>query len=203
MKDKIDSGVAVILLAAGESTRLGHPKQLLTYKGQTLLAHCLDIAGHSDADPIIVVLGAQAEIIKKEIAGNNAHIVENADWEEGMASSIRIGINELIKISPLAKGAILMVCDQPYVTSGLLNNLMTTRRKSGKRIVACSYADTFGPPVLFHKTLFPELLKLTGDVGARSVIQHHADAVEVIPFPEGTHDVDTEADYERIRSAGT
>jgi molybdenum cofactor cytidylyltransferase len=79
---------------------------------------------------------------------------------------------------------------------------LTTHRKTRRPIIACSYAETFGPPVLFHKTLFPELLKLNGDVGARSVIQQHAEAVEVIPFPEGALDVDTEADYEKIISAG-
>jgi molybdenum cofactor cytidylyltransferase len=204
MEDKksIEKNIGIVLLAAGESIRLGRPKQLLPYRKQTLLNHCLQIARTSDGNPIVVVLGAQAETIKKEISGNDAQIVVNADWEEGMASSIRCGIKELVRIDPLVEGALLMVCDQPHVTSSLINNLLTTHRKTRRPIIACSYAETFGPPVLFHKTLFPELLKLNGDVGARSVIQQHAEAVEVIPFPEGALDVDTEADYEKIISAG-
>ena len=200
--NKIEKNIGIVLLAAGESSRLGRPKQLLPYGNQTLLRHCLQIASGAEANPIVLVLGAQAEIIKKEIPGFDSQIVINADWEEGMASSIRLGIKKLAEINSAAEGAILMVCDQPYVTSNLLNNLMTAHLKSGKQIVACGYAGTFGPPALFHNSLFPELLQLKGDVGARNVIKQHADAVEVIPFPEGTYDVDTEEDYEKIRGVG-
>jgi molybdenum cofactor cytidylyltransferase len=196
------SNVGIVLLAAGNSSRLGRPKQLLQYGNQTLLRHCLRIANEAEASPVVLVLGAQAETIKKEISGIEAHVVVNDDWEEGMASSIRSGIKKLGEISSSAEGVVLMVCDQPYVTSTLLNNLLTAHQKSGKQIVACAYAGTFGPPALFHKSLFPELLQLNGDVGARNVIKQHADAVEVIPFPEGTFDVDTEADYEKIKGVG-
>ena len=195
------TNIGIVLLAAGESSRLGRSKQLLSYNNETLLHYCSQAASNSDGNPVVVVLGAQAEVLKKEITGNNVHVTVNANWKEGMASSIRYGINELVRISPSIEGAVLMVCDQPYVTSTLINSLLTAHQKTGKLIVACAYADTFGPPVLFHKTLFPHLLQLKGDVGARSVIGQHSDAVEVIPFPEGTLDIDTEADYDKIRSA--
>jgi molybdenum cofactor cytidylyltransferase len=190
--------IGVILLAAGSSSRLGQPKQLLLYDDQSLLQHSIQAASASHAQPIIVVLGAEADRIKKEIQDFTVHVVVNADWEEGMASSIRHGIKELDKIHPLAEGVILMVCDQPFVTTSLLNDLMTAHQNTGKPIVTCSYADTYGPPALFHKSLFPELLGLKGDVGARSIVREHADEVEVVLFPEGNVDVDTEADYQKL-----
>lgn len=92
-----------------------------------------------------------------------------------------------------------MVCDQPYVTSALLNNLMIVHQKTRKHIVACSYENTFGTPVFFHKTLFPELLQLKGDVGARGLIRQHPDEVGTVLFPEGKIDIDTNADYKNFQ----
>lgn len=190
--------IGVILLAAGESARLGQPKQLLLYNGITLLQHSLQIAGASGAQPIVVVLGANAETIKREFDCCAAHIAVNPDWHEGIASSIRCGIHALAGINPDAKGTVLMVCDQPYVTSALLNKLMATHQETGKPIVACSYENTFGTPVFFHKNLFPELLQLRGDVGARNIIRQHNCEVEGVLFPRGNIDIDTEVDYKKL-----
>ena len=196
------TNIGVILLAAGNSSRLGRPKQLLSFEGETLLQHSLQVASASQAHPIILVLGAQADIIKGDVDKLNLHIIiiQNKGWVEGMASSIRSGIKALTRINPDAEGSILMVCDQPYVTCSLLDKLISVHQRTGKPIIASSYENTFGPPVFFHHSLFDELMRLKGDVGAKSIAQQHADAVEVIPFPEGTYDVDTEADYERIKS---
>jgi molybdenum cofactor cytidylyltransferase len=125
----------------------------------------------------------------------------NAEWKEGMAASIRCGLKAFAEISPAAEGVILMVCDQPFVTASILNDLITAHQKTGKPVVACGYEDTFGPPVFFHHSLFEELLQLKGDMGARGVVRQHADAVEVVPFPDGTIDVDTKNDYERLKTA--
>jgi molybdenum cofactor cytidylyltransferase len=192
------NGMGTILLAAGNSSRLGRPKQLLVNGGQTLLQYSLQIALSSKAHPAVVVLGAHADLIEKEMDNKGVYIVVNAEWQEGMASSIRCGIKFLSELTPSVEGAILMVCDQPYVTTSLLNDLITAHQNTGKAIVACSYANTFGPPTLFHKKLFPELLQLRGDVGARSVIQRHANEVEVVSFPAGNIDVDTEADFQGL-----
>ncbi len=190
--------IGIILLAAGESSRFGEPKQLLPYAGQTLLQHGLQVANDSIAHPIIVVLGAHADIIKKEINSGSTQVVVNAEWQEGMASSIRCGITALVGISAFTEGAILMVCDQPYINSTLLNILIETHENSSKPIIACSYAETFGPPTLFHKSIFPELLQLKGDVGARSILLQHINEVEVVLFPEGNLDIDTKADYQKL-----
>jgi molybdenum cofactor cytidylyltransferase len=147
---------------------------------------------------VVVVLGARADELKNEVKESAVHVVVNDQWEEGMASSIRCGVNALNEIHPEIAGAILMVCDQPFVTASLLNDLLTAHRKTGKPVVACSYADTFGPPVFFHHTFFPALLQLKGDTGARGVIQQYANEVEAIPFPQGAIDIDTETDYEQL-----
>ena len=96
-----------------------------------------------------------------------------------------------------------MVCDQPFVTSEVLNELIITQERTGKKIVACGYEDTFGPPVFFHRSLFGELQQLQGDIGARSIIRQHTNLVELIPFPQGSFDIDTEADYEQLQARRT
>ena len=111
-----------------------------------------------------------------------------------MASSIRLGIEDSLN----ADAVILMVCDQPFITSDILNNLIETYSNSGRGIVACSYDNTFGPPVLFSKKYFPELLQLKGDIGARKIIDQHFVDVALVDFPRGSIDIDTEADYLKL-----
>jgi len=192
----------IIILAAGSSSRLGTAKQLLPYAGTTLLQHCLQTAIASSANPIVVVLGAHANAIQENIKNTTAHVMINEEWQEGMASSIRCGIQALSKINPNVEGVILVVCDQPFVSTSLLNNLMITHQNTRKPIVACSYENTFGPPVFFHKSIFPELLLLKGDKGAKNIVKQHAGEMEAILFPEGNIDIDTADDYQRL-SDGT
>ena len=194
--------IGIIILAAGKSSRLGQPKQLLEYRGQTLLQHSLQVALASDARPVVVVLGADADRIKKEITDDAAHVVENREWEEGMASSIRCGIRELQQLHPAAEGAMVMVCDQPYVTSALLNRLLAIHRETDKPIVSCQYANTVGTPAYFHKSMFAELLELEGDGGAKGLLLKHAEGLEIVQFPEGKVDIDTEADYRNLKREG-
>lgn len=108
------------MLAAGASSRLGKPKQLLPYKGTTLLKHAVQLAVDATLKPIVVVKGANADLLNKEIEESQATIVMNAAWEEGMASSIRIGLQKMLELEPAINSVIMMVCDQPYVTVKLL-----------------------------------------------------------------------------------
>lgn len=190
--------MGIILLAAGLSSRLGRPKQLLPYGDQSLLQHAVAEALAFKASLTVVVLGAHAELLQEEIHDPEVHVVVNKDWKEGMASSLRAGLAALQEINPAIEAFILLLCDQPFVTASLLNELQTAYQNTGKPIIACGYAGTFGPPTLFHKSIFEELLQLRGDVGARSVIMQHTNDVEVIRFPEGAVDVDTEADYQKL-----
>ena len=190
----------MVLLAAGASSRLGQPKQLLVHDGKTLLQHSLEVAYASGVAPVIIVLGANGGVIKNEISTGDAIVVVNAEWEEGMASSIRSGIKTFVEMHPLAEGLILMVCDQPYVSASLIDDLVAAHYDTGKPIVASGYADTVGPPTLFHKSIFPELLQLKGDIGARSVLNKHPEETEVISFPQGHLDIDTKEDFEKLSS---
>jgi molybdenum cofactor cytidylyltransferase len=191
---------AAILLAAGASSRLGKPKQLLLYKGKTLLQNALSAAKSSQLNPIVVVLGADATFIGKKIEETNIHIVYNPEWQEGIASSIRHGIQELEKIASDADAAIIMVCDQPHITSSLLNDLLTAQQQTKKPIVASRYNGVAGTPALFHKTIFPELLLLKGDKGAGKILREETNRVTTIPFPLGAIDIDTADNYEKLMS---
>ena len=189
--------IGIIILAAGESSRLGQPKQMLKYGDLTLLEHCIHVAHGSNANPIIVVVGAHADLVSSRV-DDKTHFVTNGHWQEGMASSIRCGIRAALELDPSMEGAIFMVCDQPYVTSLLLNTLIAAHQTTSKPIVASGYDNTVGPPAFFKKKFFPELLQLNGDVGAKSVIKQHAGEVEIVLFPRGSMDIDTEDDYQKL-----
>jgi len=172
---------------------------LLQYNGKSLLQHVLSEAISSYASPVIAVLGANSDLVLKEIDKTKVYIVENTEWEEGMASSVRIGLSTLLQIFPLADAVIFMVCDQPYVSASLLNDLINTQVETGKTIVTCNYGEAIGPPALFHKSLFAELMELKGDAGARKIIQQHKDEVATVLFAKGNIDIDTKEDYEALK----
>ena len=190
---------AVIILAAGASERLGEPKQLLPFRGSSLLSHAVSEAGNSDARLVVVVVGEKAERVSKEIDQNIARVVNNNEWHEGMASSVRVGIKAVLEISPSVDAIILMPCDQPYVSASLLNELMELQTKTGKAIVASDYGNAIGPPALFHKNIFPELMLLQGDTGARKIVEKHGDEVATVLFTRGNIDIDTKEDYEALK----
>src|SRR6185437_9800019 len=182
----------IIILAAGSSSRLGKPKQNLVFKGQTLLQRAIDAALNSACRPVIVVLGSDIETIRPTIADKPVQIVYNQEWNEGMASSIRAGVMHLQKVDPNADSVILMLCDQPFVSDIVLNQLIQS--KSEKTIVACGYNETTGVPALFDKFYFDELLVLSGQEGAKKLLLKHRDAVKTVPFDLGSIDIDTAGD---------
>ena len=189
---------AIIVLAAGSSSRMGRPKQLLSYNGKSLLEHTIDTSIDADTNPVIVVLGANAALLEKVVDQKKVRVVVNKEWNEGMASSIRYGLNSLMHMAPLTEALILMVCDQPYVSASLLNELITTQKNTGKLIVISQYENTIGPPALFYKTMFPELMQLKGDAGARKIVEQHKSDVATVLFTQGNIDIDTEADYKAL-----
>ena len=195
------NNIGVVILAAGSSSRLGRPKQLLEFNGKSLLQHSIDEATNSNASAVIVVFGANADSISKEVDKKKAQIVRNSEWEEGMASSVRNGLSTLQKISPSTDAVIFMVCDQPYVTASLINDLINKQKETGKAIVTSSYGEAIGPPALFHESLFNELMRLKGDAGARKIIQQHSDEVATVLFTKGKIDIDTNEDYEALKKS--
>jgi molybdenum cofactor cytidylyltransferase len=197
-QDSQSGSIAVIILAAGRSARLGSPKQLLSYRGKTLLQHSIDTALESQASPVIVVLGSGKETIEKELDLTQIYILENTSWESGMASSISCGINNLQIITPESEAVILMVCDQPYVNATLLNDLINKHKESGQSIVASSYDDTLGTPALFHKSLFSELSALQGESGAKSLLKKYNLQTGSVSFNQGSIDIDTRENYRNL-----
>lgn len=147
------------------------------------------------------MLGANEGIIRPSISDQLVYITYNPDWQEGMASSIRLGITELLRIEPNIKAAILMLCDQPFVDPLLIYQLTEKKADSFSGIIACTYRDTLGVPVLFDASYFPRLLMLQGKEGAKTLIRDFPNDVASIAFPLGAIDIDTIEDYERLHGS--
>ena len=183
--------VAAVILAAGASTRLGQPKQLVTLAGERLLERAVRVAREAGCVPIIAVLGSSADKILAECQLDAVTIAINLDWPEGMASSIRSGIREI----PATSGfAILMTCDQPAVTAAHLRQLIEA---CGETPVASAYAGRRGVPACFPAKSFGELLLLRGDEGARRLL----DSATAIDLAGGELDIDTPFTLETARAA--
>ncbi|HVF27977.1 MAG TPA: nucleotidyltransferase family protein [Pyrinomonadaceae bacterium] len=192
-----EAKVGLLLLAAGGSRRLGEPKQLLIYEGETLLRRAARTALSSLCHPAIVVLGAQAEKTRAEIADLPLTIVVNEEWSGGMASSIRAGMEHLTAHDD-THAVVVMLCDQPLVGAEVINKLVSAYRATNAPLVASKYNNTHGAPALFDWRLYPELLALTGSQGAKNVILAHSAHLTEVPAPAAAFDVDTLADYERL-----
>jgi len=178
---------AIVILAAGGSTRLGRPKALVPYESATLIEHAAATALCSTANEILIVLGDAEALIRPVVARLPVCIISNPDWKEGIASSIRTGIGIL---RPNVEGALIVLADQPKITAQHLNALAS--RGAGGSIVASAYDGILGVPAYFPRSAFGDLLALQGDTGARRVIQAHG--ALAVDCPEGAADVDVEAD---------
>lgn len=186
----------LVILAAGASSRLGTPKQLLQYKGDSLLNNAIKAAQRVTPSAMVVVLGAEAESLKKDL---DVPTVLNPEFRDGMASSIRCGVQYMID-HPAEKieNIMLMVCDQPHVDAVHISALIEKQQATGAKIVASFYADRKGVPAIFNKAVFRELLALTGDMGARRIIEKYDADTVVVPFPAGVIDIDTDEAYRAL-----
>jgi molybdenum cofactor cytidylyltransferase len=189
---------AIIVLAAGNSSRLGEPKQLLFYQNKTLLQHILNEAKNANLDPVICVTGYKADRIAETITDTGITIVYNKQWREGMGTGISIGIKQLLNTA--VESVILAVSDQPHVTAELFRTMVANMDESKKGIVACSYAGTLGTPVLFKKEYFNQLILLNGQEGAKNIVKANLSDVRELEFENGRVDIDTKQDYENLIS---
>jgi molybdenum cofactor cytidylyltransferase len=193
---------AAILLAAGGSTRMGSPKQLLVYEGQPLLRRAARVAIDAGCQPVIAVLGHLADQTAAALSGLPIDIVLNTQWERGIGSSIRTGVERLMKVIPAAPATFLLLADQPLVDPDVLRRLIKARRSSGKPVCASAYAGTIGPPVLVSAELFPRLLALPDDRGAKVLWTGQPDIVATIACDAAAIDLDTPDDWARLSSTG-
>ena len=190
--------VGIVVLAAGESKRLGRPKQLLPYLGTTIISHVIGTALASKAGKTIVVTGAQADRIRDELGSLSATIVDNNSWQEGVSTSIRLGIEMLEQSAVPMLAVLLMTSDQLRASTPLVNLIIDKYDNQPNRIVACEYEETIGVPALFDQAYFQELKSLRGDSGAKSIINSHLEHVVTVAFPDGGLDIDTTRDLEKL-----
>ena len=183
--------IAIIVLAAGASTRLGTPKQLLKYNGITLLRRTVETVLLSKAESIHVVFGFEAEKMQLEIAGLPVDVIINPNWQRGISTSIQSGIQSL---EPNIDAAIIVLCDQLKLSTDILNKLIDTYASTRAPIITCKYAGTVGVPAMFDYRIFPELLTLESDLGAKKIIERHTKERIEIDFLGGEIDIDTNAD---------
>ena len=191
----------IVILAAGNSSRMGSPKQLLDYGGKPLLRHAADVALRSTCcGNVIVVLGSRVEELRPALAGLPVTILENPRWEEGMGTSIHTGVEHALASG--LDGVILALADQPLVAAEVLDRLVYTHFETGRPIVAAKYAGTVGVPVFFSREFFPKLLALKPQQGCKGVILSHAEDSFHLDCPEAEIDIDTPQDYLAVRQCG-
>jgi molybdenum cofactor cytidylyltransferase len=177
--------VAAVVLAAGSSSRLGSPKQLVRLGDENLLERAVRVAREAGCEPVVVVLGASAEVIRSQSVLGDAQVVVNEGWASGMGGSIGVGVGALQGVD----GCVVMTCDMPAITAEHLRLL------TGGEVTASSYAGRKGVPAFFPTAMFGELMELRGDVGARRLLVG-ARAVELVG---GELDLDTVGDLAWVR----
>ncbi len=198
--DPAGAGLGAIILAAGSSTRLGQPKQLLRWQGKTLLRNALEVTLSTGASPVVVVLGNRADKMIAEMDGLIVETVVNPDWDTGMGSSLQAGMHRLEEIC-VPDAVLVLLCDQPLVTSLHLHAIIEAGRVEQRFAVASEYAEgVLGPPCLFTRPLFAKLKALSGTQGARALLGTlPPDQLSRVAFPDGLLDIDTAADWERLQ----
>ncbi len=181
-------------MAAGESSRLNSPKQLLNWQGDYLINHVIQVVSASNIDDITVILGSYIDKIQPIINNPEINIIENPYWKSGLSSSIKSGIGSLAHD---IEGAFIILLDQPFITSRLLNNMIELFHQSGAKIIAPRVGEQQGNPVLFRKDIFPELLKITGDKGAKEILRKYD--MEWLNWHDRNLllDIDSEEDYQK------
>ena len=205
-----------LLLAAGSSSRMSPgltfgtdparpgqqpetiPKMLLPFNGKTFLQHVIDEVKKVNDTQLLVVTGCFHSQLKEILSAQQIDLVENENWKEGMGSSIQKGIKHIAAEYNGAGNVIILVCDQPYISSFLINELIVTAQQTGKGIIASSYNGTAGTPVLFDKKYFDQLVLLDGQFGAKRIVQQFIQDTVTIAFPLGNIDIDTPEDYEKL-----
>ena len=186
-RESVPTCLWAVVLAAGESRRLGEPKQLVRWRDSTLIVHAVRAAQAVCGPNVVVVTGAHREKIERELEPLAVTTTFNPRWADGLATSLRAGIEAL---PSACEAALLLTCDQPLVTGAALDSLVDRWRTHPERAVASSYSDTVGVPAVLPARLFGALGAITGDRGARVVLRAEGERLEVVPVAEAALDVD-------------
>lgn len=191
--------IGVIILAAGASSRLGHPKQLVEFKGKTLLQHIIDVANSFKFDSKVLVLGAKADEIKAKTFRDNFEVVINETWEEGMSTSIREGLSASLKLENKLEHVLILLADQPFVTQENIEKLIKLQLEKDVQATFSEYAGDVGVPAIFSREVFRQLKALEGDEGAKKLIYDKKFEFATQKFEKGNFDVDTVKDVELLK----
>ena len=193
--------INAIILAAGESKRMGRPKALLRYQDDTFLGHIVSVLKSSAVDGITVVLGADAERIQASVDLSGVRIVVNHNYVQGQLSSL---ITALHVLPPETEAALLCLVDRPFLTNETVNRMIAAFQETRSPVIVPIHDNKRGHPVLFARRLFPDLRNAPPDQGARYVLHANRDEVLELPVadPGILINIDTQAEYNRHFGAG-
>ena len=199
MEQRVNESIGAVILAAGASNRMGEPKQLLRLGGKTLLEQVLDSARSAAVDEIVVVLGAAAENIRQQVDLSKTKVVINSSYQQGMGTSLGAG---LAALDPAINAVLILLGDQPFVRPATLDRICEEYRRSHAQIVIPLYKGFRGNPVLLDRSVFPEVMALSGDVGCRAIFGDHLEGIVKLPVDDVgiLLDIDSKADFEKLQS---
>ena len=191
--------LAILILGAGGSSRLGQAKQLLSFGVSTMLNRIVDVALQSKVGNIYLVLGASYDEVKASIKDTSVHVIHNKNWEKGLSTSIVAGVNEILQQAPSTQGILIMLGDQILILPTHINQVVQVFLAEKCDIVYADYKSDFGPPAIFGVKTFNELISLEMDQGAKKLIKSDMYKVASVIIQEGKYDIDTTSDYEQIK----
>ncbi|MBG48264.1 MAG: 4-diphosphocytidyl-2C-methyl-D-erythritol synthase [Pseudozobellia sp.] len=197
MSDSLEH-IVIVILAAGSSSRMGEPKQLLPYNHTTLLGNAIEQAKKSDAQKIVLVLGANAHLIEEAHKSAEVEFVINPDWENGMGSSIAVAVNHLMNNTGEVNGILFMLADQPLVDYEHLNKLIAKFKSVPESIIASEYEKRAGVPAIFSQSYFSQLSRLGARAGAQTIIELNMKEVATVNLGEKSIDIDTKEEYRNL-----
>ncbi len=192
--------LATLILAAGASSRLGKPKQLLKFNDKSFIQKITEEAITAGLQNIYVITGYEHEAVAKELTDLPVNVFYNDEWEEGMGSSLRNGLKHALAANVDIQAILILLCDQPFVDAGLIKKIVSAYSPDRQMIIASGYAGTFGVPVLVDQYYFPMLAELKGDEGGKKIFAQYLQNIVEIPFPKGSVDIDELSDLENLKA---
>ncbi|NMM48302.1 nucleotidyltransferase family protein [Flammeovirgaceae bacterium KN852] len=197
---KSNKNIGVMILAAGSSSRLGYPKQLVQFQDKPLLQHVIDVAESLPFTVKTLVLGANSNEIRSIINPKSFKLVLNDDWRKGMATSIQSGLKKSLEIKPELEHIMILLSDQPFINTQKLNEIIETQLNSQNNSTFSEYNGQIGVPAIFSKELFNDLMSLEGDQGAKKLIIRDNIKYNTVRFEDGVFDIDTQEDVETLNT---